>query len=76
MSEGWRNRAACADSDKPEIFFCDKNDHYLIHKAKRICKRCPVRLECEGYAIRNDERGIWGGKTEKERKDGLRKIRT
>lgn len=33
-----------------------------VHRAKRICRRCQVRVECLDYAIStNQEHGIWGG---------------
>jgi WhiB family transcriptional regulator, redox-sensing transcriptional regulator len=38
--------------------------------AKRICSDCPVRSECLEYALRVREPfGIWGGRTEAERRD-------
>lgn len=41
--------------------------------AKRICARCPVVAECLEWALENREmRGIWGGRTELERKAILR----
>jgi WhiB family redox-sensing transcriptional regulator len=39
-------------------------------KAKAICRRCSVRLTCLETALRNDEDfGIWGGLTERERRN-------
>ncbi|MGX9214329.1 WhiB family transcriptional regulator [Mycobacteroides abscessus] len=36
--------------------------------AKKICRSCPVRVECLTYAIVNDERdGIYGGLGPRER---------
>ena len=32
-----------------------------------MCGVCPVQKECLDFAIRNNEYGVWGGKTEKER---------
>lgn len=37
--------------------------------AKTVCAGCPVTEQCLAYAIRNHERhGVWGGKSERERK--------
>lgn len=35
---------------------------------KKYCTGCPVKGLCNTYAIVHDERGIWGGTVEKERK--------
>jgi WhiB family redox-sensing transcriptional regulator len=38
-------------------------------EAKVICNNCSVRLECLDYALdANEEFGVWGGMTTKERK--------
>jgi WhiB family redox-sensing transcriptional regulator len=36
--------------------------------AKAVCSRCLVRPECLAFAIDNDERGVWGGTSEAERR--------
>lgn len=37
--------------------------------AKNICTTCPVNRECLDHALRYEEmQGVWGGKTEAERK--------
>lgn len=37
--------------------------------AKQICTVCPLKEQCLEYALENDEDyGVWGGKTEKERR--------
>lgn len=44
-----------------------------VREAKRICGSCAVRGECLEYAIANGIRfGIWGGKSEVERRRILR----
>ena len=41
-------------------------------RAKSICKVCPVRSDCLGYAMEIKEPyGIWGGLTETERRQVL-----
>jgi WhiB family redox-sensing transcriptional regulator len=65
--DDWRMRAACAGRD-PELWFPDKIDHLSIRRAKSVCVRCPVTEECSAAAVaRNEEYGIWGGKTYDER---------
>jgi WhiB family redox-sensing transcriptional regulator len=42
-------------------------------KAKRICTDCPVRTQCLAEALDNHiEWGVWGGMTERERRQLLR----
>lgn len=40
-----------------------------------ICNRCEVKEECGNFAIKNDEKGIWGGMTERERRIKTRQSR-
>lgn len=66
--ESWRWSALCAQSD-PDEFFPDKQGHGSSAQAKRVCARCPVSAECLGFALENQEEyGIWGGKTRRERR--------
>ena len=42
-------------------------------KVRGICMSCPVRLECLAEALDNRvEWGVWGGMTERERRQLLR----
>lgn len=42
--------------------------------AKRICKGCPIQMECLATALDNrEEGGVWGGYTERERRALLRR---
>jgi hypothetical protein len=36
-------------------------------KAKAICAKCPVLVECRAYGRQHHEYGIWGGENEEER---------
>jgi WhiB family redox-sensing transcriptional regulator len=56
-------------------FWPDDSDLASNMRAKAICKDCPVKLECLQHALDNDEAGIWGGTTEKERRSLLRRRR-
>lgn len=66
MSEDWREQALCAQIGG-EFWF--PHEGHTAPDAKRICRRCPVRLQCLQLALDNDEQyGIWGGLNEKERR--------
>lgn len=71
----WRDDAACRDED-PEIFFAldstaaGRRD---IEQAKTICGSCPSQVACLRYALdTNINDGIYGGRTEKERRSKRR----
>jgi WhiB family redox-sensing transcriptional regulator len=58
--------ALCAQVDT-ELFFPEKGSS--VRSAKTVCRRCDVRKECLEYAINTGQRfGVWGGKTERERR--------
>lgn len=57
----WRDRAACRDSETPEMFFPDRADHRTIAEAKRTCAQCAVSTACLAYAIETKSVGIFGG---------------
>lgn len=41
--------------------------------AKLICATCPLRKPCDEWATATRQHGVWGGRTELERKrDGLK----
>lgn len=62
----WRDHSLCAQTD-PEAFFPEKGGS--TREAKRVCRACPVRVECLEDALARDERfGIWGGFSERERR--------
>jgi WhiB family redox-sensing transcriptional regulator len=64
--DDWTDRALCAQTD-PEAFYPEKGGS--TREAKKVCASCPVAAECLAYALANDERfGIWGGKSERERR--------
>lgn len=62
----WFGDALCAEID-PELFFPEKGGS--TRDAKRMCRTCPVQVECLDYALKTGERfGIWGGFSERERR--------
>jgi WhiB family redox-sensing transcriptional regulator len=66
----------CMQSD-PDAFFPETGGNsYELQNAKKICQRCPARVECLTYAIEAQEPfGLWGGMTARERIEISRKRR-
>lgn len=77
--ESWMALGNCYNSDEIrdwqaqgiDIFY-DKTVPPRI--AKRFCNHCFVKQECFNYAVENSEAGIWGGKTERERREMKRRL--
>lgn len=74
LDEPWRVRAACSGMapvdglTEPHPFYPHPGDEEGTAMAKAICATCPVREECLEFAMRtNDQYGIQGGMTAKER---------
>ncbi len=66
-AQSWMRSAACASVD-PEIFF-PASSRQPATEAKQICSACPAQVQCLEYALVNEEEfGVWGGLTEKERR--------
>ena len=62
----WQDAGLCAQTD-PEAFFPERGRS--VRPAKQVCQSCKVQAECLEYALENDERfGVWGGKSERERR--------
>ena len=71
----WTEQAVCASVDSA-LFFPPKGGSVRI--PKRICFRCPVRVECLEFALADPETGrwgIWGGTTERQRREIQRQRR-
>lgn len=65
MATNWRLNAKCGGDT--ETFYPEKGRSK--NDAIAICRQCPVREICLQYALDNDEQwGIWGGMTAKERR--------
>lgn len=74
--EAWSLEGLCLGLGKKadKIFFPEQGGN--TKEAKCLCARCPVRTQCLEYALRRGEKfGIWGGKTEKERRKMRREQR-
>lgn len=75
----WSSKAECKGKDV-EHFFSDigtkKGMVMMVRAAKSVCQSCAVRQECLEYSIENNEEfGIWGGLTARERGFGRHRIR-
>lgn len=74
-----KQAALACDSVDPEVMFPDEeltNFHPDVQAAKRVCLGCSARFECLQNAMdRNEEFGVWGGLTPKERR-AMRKRQT
>ena len=58
--------ANCVDKEQ-DLFFPERGSSTV--KAKAICGECVVKEECLEFAVIRKERfGIWGGKSERERR--------
>ena len=66
--EDWPLRAKCRGMN--DALFPEGKDQ---KRAKSICMGCPVRAQCLAEALDNRiEWGVWGGMTERERRQLLR----
>lgn len=67
----WRSRAACLHVD-PEMFFPIGNTGPALAQsteAKGVCHACDVEEVCLRWAMENNQdSGVWGGKSEEERR--------
>lgn len=69
-TETWRELALCKDRNTNDFYpeMGVKGAAKQVREMKVFCRQCSVILECLDYAIENDEQfGIWGGMTPKER---------
>jgi WhiB family redox-sensing transcriptional regulator len=65
-TSSWAARAACRGLD-PELFFPARGQ--AAGQAKAVCAVCPVTAECAEYAaIVHQNKGIWGGLSERQRR--------
>lgn len=74
----WLHLAACRDED-PELFFPIGDTGPAvsqIEEAKAVCAGCDVRDQCLSWALTSgQDAGIWGGLTDKERREHKRRVR-
>jgi WhiB family redox-sensing transcriptional regulator len=73
MDTDWMEVGKCKDLS-PSIFF--PSDGVGVQEAQRICAECPVAEACLEYAlVERVDHGVWGGKSERERRRILRRRR-
>ena len=66
----WLAEAACRG--RSELFFAPHAERPQSRvrreaRARQVCSRCPVLLECRSFARSYREYGFWGGESEDER---------
>lgn len=72
--EAWQAKASCRGPQAvvfyPPSHFERKDEKVAReNRAKAICSSCPVRRPCLDFAIETKEaHGIWGGRSESERR--------
>ena len=71
----WRDFASCREVGG-DIWHPEQGHNEHVPVAKAICADCPVKLECLEHALTHDEQlGIWGGLSERERRPLHRKAK-
>lgn len=67
----WASQGACQHAD-PELFFPVAPAGPALAqlaRAKEVCARCPVRIQCLEFALDSGQDfGVWGGASEEERR--------
>lgn len=68
----WRNRAACRDSDDPDLWFPIGDTEIAraqTDEAIAVCRRCAAIASCLAWALESGQDfGVAGGMSEAERK--------
>ena len=74
----WTGSALCI-GEEPELFFPVGSTEPALEqtvRAKAICLRCPVILECLEWSLATaQDAGVWGGLSEEERREIRRERR-
>lgn len=67
----WADNANCGSCDAEALFSTSSAQREM----KDICRNCSVRLMCLADALQSNMRyGLWGGMTERERRQLLRTV--
>jgi WhiB family redox-sensing transcriptional regulator len=72
-SQPFLAKGACRTVD-PDVMFPHEKDLAGQNAAKKVCLSCDVMYQCRA-ANMNEPAGVWGGLTEDERLNGLRRDR-
>jgi WhiB family transcriptional regulator, redox-sensing transcriptional regulator len=70
LAEG---RGACAGDDLPDDFTEDGDgaaQQHMRERARSVCKGCPFRPDCDEWATRTHQQGMWGGRSTWDRSHG------
>ncbi|MEI8404534.1 MAG: WhiB family transcriptional regulator [Actinomycetes bacterium] len=66
MDAAWMESGKCREVN-PDIFF--PSDGVGVIRAQKICATCPAQQQCLEYALENSiDHGVWGGRSERERR--------
>lgn len=70
MDKEWRDKAQCKDltsEESDDIFFIGPGKS--SKRARLYCQTCPVKRECNNFAVMYNETGIWAGTTDEDRRN-------
>ncbi|WP_419918371.1 WhiB family transcriptional regulator [Candidatus Poriferisocius sp.] len=71
MSRSWMAYGKCAGKSTRDFF---PSTGLGVEKARKVCQECLVQEACLNYALSNRIRyGVWGGRSERERRRLLRR---
>lgn len=74
-NEAWE-AAACHGHEAPDLWFPPRGHgnagEPAVREAVAICNGCVLRRPCLAHALHNNEQGIWGGLTERQRHELVR----
>lgn len=71
----WAKEANCKGMN-PDIFHPRRGENKALQRAVAICTGCLALEQCLHYAISNNINvGLWGGKSERQRRQLRREIR-
>lgn len=74
MTATWQSQGACKGSDPDQYFPHPHVSHAQIVSIRAVCEACPVRRECADWGIHHEQLGIWGGTTDRQRREIRRKL--
>ena len=81
-AEIFKGKAACVGAEVSIFYPPEIDEEGLTGKsadlmaAKSICNACPVQPDCLEIALaRREKHGVWGGQSERERKNTIRRRR-
>ena len=69
MYPKWDGIPSCSGTEV-DLWFTQEGNHGYTYKnlIQKICKRCPVQMQCSEYSLKYDVDGFWAGRTTDDRK--------